>query len=321
MKGLKLHKIAAIGIVLITSFTYAQKSTITEENDLKFQTHFFEALKQRAIKNYSKAIESLEKSYEIDSLSLAVAFEFSKNYLLLNKYFEAEIFINKALETAPDNMYLLRHKVVIFKSQGNFQSAIEIQKRIVESQPKYMNELMLLYMQNKNFNKAERLLVEIEKKALTTSKTRAYKKYLTNRKTILKNANREKPVKANIQNVDIETLKQLYTQKKDYKIVQEILNKEATNELFEMLYADSKEALELFPAQPFLYKMNGRALNKLGKYNEAITVLTIGIDFVVDDTAMEADFYEQFSMSYEGLNNKKEALKYKQKAEQLRQEN
>ncbi len=119
----------AIGIVLVSNFTYAQKINIEEENKLKFQTYFFEALKQKAIKNYSKAIESLEKSYEIDSLSLAVAFEFSKNYLLLNKYFEAGIFINKALEIDPENMYLLRHKVVIFKSQQNFHDAIEIQKK------------------------------------------------------------------------------------------------------------------------------------------------------------------------------------------------
>lgn len=321
MKRLRIHKIAAIGIVLISNFTYAQKTNTEEEKNLKFQTHFFEALKQKAIKNYSKAIESLEKSYEIDSLSLAVEFEFSKNYLLLNKYFEAEIFINKALKTEPNNIYLLRHKVAIFKSQQNYQNAIEIQKRIVEIQPKYTDELVLLYIQNKNFKKAEKLLAKIEKNAMTTSRIKVLKKYLNNRKTIIKNSNKNKPSKANIQNADMETLKKLYTQKKDYKILQEILKREATTELFEMLYTDSKEALELFPAQPFLYKMKGMALNRLGKYNEAIAVLTIGIDFVVDDNTMEADFYEQFSISYEGLNNKKETLKYKQKAEQLRQGN
>lgn len=321
MKRLKIHKIIAIGIVLISGFANAQKSYTVEENKLKFQTHFFEALKQKAIKNYSKAIESLEKSYEIDSLNLAVEFEFSKNYLLLNKYFEAEVFINKALETEPNNMYLLQHKVAIFKSQRKFQNAIEIQKRIIEIKPKYTDELVMLYIQNKNFKKAEKLLAEIEENAMSTSKIKVLKKYLNNRKTIIKNLNKNKPSKANLQTADMKTLKKLYSQKKDYKILQEILNREAANKLFEMLYADSKEALELFPAQPFLYKMNGMALNRLGKYNEAIAVLTIGIDFVVDDNTTEADFYEQLSISYEGLNNKKEALKYKQKAEQLRQGN
>jgi len=88
-----------------------------------------------------------------------------------------------------------------------------------------------------------------------------------------------------------------------------------------MLFVDSKAALELFPAQPYLYKMSGLALNKLGKYNEAINVLTLGIDFVIDNTAMEADFYEQLSKSYEGLKQKSEALKYKQKAVDLRNQN
>ncbi|MDO9273937.1 MAG: hypothetical protein Q7T92_00120, partial [Lutibacter sp.] len=80
----------------------------------------------------------------------------------------------------------------------------------------------------------------------------------------------------------------------------------------------SKEALELFPEQPILYKMNGLALNKLGKYNEAIAVLSIGIDFVIDNSAMEADFYEQLSISHEKLGNKSEAIKYKQRAIALR---
>ena len=77
----------------------------------------------------------------------------------------------------------------------------------------------------------------------------------------------------------------------------------------------------MFPAQPFLYKINGLALNKLGKYKEAIDVLTLGIDFVIDNNPMEADFYEQLSISYEGLKQLNKALKYKQKAEKLRKGN
>ena len=104
-------------------------------------------------------------------------------------------------------------------------------------------------------------------------------------------------------------------------LLQKILIYESENELYEMLFSDSKSGLEVYPSQPFLYHMNGWALNKLAKYNEAIAVLTIGIDFVIENIALEADFYEQLSMSYEGLNNKTEALKYKQKAEKLRIEN
>ncbi len=198
---------------------------------------------------------------------------------------------------------------------------LKFKKKIIEIQPKYAEELVLLYIQNQDFRKAEKLLSEIEENGLASLKIKSLKKYLTNRKLIVKNSNKNRPSTTNMENADLETLKKRYEQKRDYKIIQKILNRESSGELFEMLYADSKEALELFPAQPFLYKMNGIALNKLRKYNEAISVLTIGIDFVVEDNAMEADFYDQFSISYEGLNHKKEALKYKQKAKQLRLEN
>ncbi|WP_372794574.1 tetratricopeptide repeat protein [Lutibacter sp.] len=318
MKNKNLHLLFLIGIVLISNFSYAQIN-IAEENNLKFQTHFFEALKQKAIKNYSKAIENLEKCYEIDSLNMAVHFELSKNKLELHNYFEAEFFINKALMSDSNNCYLLEQKVAVFLEQQNFNKAIETQKKIVALQPKYSDKLILLYIQNKDFKKAEELIVEIEENALSTQRIKGFKKYLESRETL--NIIKDIEEDIAISSIDIEGLKEKYKQNKEYKMIQEILNKEVENELFNDLYLDSKNALELFPAQPYLYKMNGFALNKLGKYNEAKDVLTLGIDFVIDNAIMEADFYEQFSIAYEGLKQIKEALKYKQKAEILRRNN
>jgi tetratricopeptide (TPR) repeat protein len=313
-----LHKIFLIGIVLISSLTFAQKNNSVEENNLKFQTYFFEALKQKAIKNYSKAIINLEKCYEIDSTNFAVYFELSKNYFLLKNHNEAHIFIDKALEKEPDNIFLLKHKITIYNTQRNLKNAIELQKKLIQIEPHYSDELVLLYIQNKNFDKAEKLIDKIEKNGLRTTRIKGFKKYLENRKTdSIKVNSKQTPVK----NRNIETLKKLYAEKKNFNVLKELLIMELSNDLFEFVYSDSKEGLEIFPAQPFLYKMNGIALNKLGKYNEAISVLTIGIDFVIDNNMMEADFYDQLSISHEGLNNKSEALKCKQKANQLRQEN
>ncbi|WP_456377073.1 tetratricopeptide repeat protein [Lutibacter sp.] len=317
MKSKKLYNYLLVGIMLISGFSYAQKNYSVEENNLKFQTHFFEALKQKAIRNYSKAIENLEKCYEIDSLNLAVEFELSKNKLGLKNYFEAELFINKALAKEPNNSYLLQHKVAIFTAQQNFKDAIEIQNKIALQQPKYMDKLILLYIQNKEFKKAEKVITEIENNALSTHKLKVYKKYLESRKVLVK----KREIFTAIKSETIQVLKEKYKVNKEYKTLQEILNREAEAKLFEALYVDSKEALELFPAQPYLYKMNGIALNNLGKYNEAINVLTLGIDFVIDNTIMEVNFYEQLSKSYEGLNQNDKALKYKQMAKKLRKSN
>lgn len=303
-------------MIFISGFSYAQKINTEEENSLKFQTHFFEALKQKAIKNYGKAIESLELCNEIDTANVSVFFEFSKNHLELNNYFEAELFIDKALAFEPENWYLLQHKVAVLKAQLNFSKAIEVQKKILQNHPKYTEELVFLYIQNQNFMEAEALISKMEENAMTTLKLKSFKSYLENRKSLQINAEKQSD-NAN-ENMDIESLKKSYSENKEFKIVQEILTKEAKEGLFEQVYADSKEALELFPEQPYLYKMNSVALNRLGKYNEAIAVLSIGIDFVIDNSAMEADFYEQLSVNHEKLGNKSEALKYKQRAAALR---
>ncbi len=79
----------------------------------------------------------------------------------------------------------------------------------------------------------------------------------------------------------------------------------------------SKEALEIFPAQPLLYLLNGVANNKTGNPKQAIEVLETGIDFIIDDTKMKADFYQQLSIAYTQLNNPEKASYYKEKVNQL----
>lgn len=318
MKANFLHQFALLGILIISVTAHAQKKNLEEDAALNFQTHFFEALKQRAINNYSKAIESLEKCVEIDLDNDAVEFEFAKNYLLLKNYKQADTFINKALERDSNNIYLLQHKVKILKEQGGLKEAIEYQKRIIELQPKFSDDLVLLYIQDKNYHLAESLIEKIGKNAQSTTKTKFYKTFLEKQKEPQKSsAKSEAP---SLENTDIETLRKLYKEKRDFIVLKELLIKEAKEEVFELLNSDSQTALELFPAQPIVYKMNGLSLFQLGKYNESISVLTIGIEFVIDDKIMEADFYELLSKNYLSLDNKSESEKYKQKAEALRKQ-
>jgi len=315
MKFKILHIYFLIGILFISSLSFAQKINLTEENDLKFQTFFFEALKQKAINNYSKAIENLEKCYELDSTNIAVQFELSKNNLLLSNYYEAEVFIDLALNNQTDNIYLLQHKMNVYKQQRRFIEAIEIQKKVVKIQPKEADKLVLLYIQNREFDNAEKLIIQIEKDALSTQRIKVFKRYLNNRKIVKKPID---GIASSIDAADIAILKKEFDKSKNYNTLLKIITHEVKNNLFEMLYIDSKVGLELFPAQPLLYKINGLALNKIGKYNEAIDVLTLGIDFVIDNNEMEAGFYDELSKSYKGLKKDDLALKYKQKANNLR---
>lgn len=76
----------------------------------------------------------------------------------------------------------------------------------------------------------------------------------------------------------------------------------------------SEDSLEIFPAQPLLYLLNGIANNNLEKFEIAADILESGVDYVIDDTQMEKDFYEQLSIAYTGKGDSKKAANYAKKA-------
>jgi len=70
---------------------------------------------------------------------------------------------------------------------------------------------------------------------------------------------------------------------------------------FEQAAVLSENALGTFPAQSLFYLLNGVANNGLEKYDQAIESLEMGLDFILDDSKMERDFYTQLELA----NNKK----------------
>ncbi|MDN3595874.1 tetratricopeptide repeat protein [Zunongwangia endophytica] len=76
----------------------------------------------------------------------------------------------------------------------------------------------------------------------------------------------------------------------------------------------ASEARDIFPAQPIFYLLNGVALNKLKNYSEAVEILTFGLDFLIENPRMQADFYQQIAVSYTGMEDKESANEYKAKA-------
>lgn len=78
-----------------------------------------------------------------------------------------------------------------------------------------------------------------------------------------------------------------------------------------------KNAIERFPSQPLLYLLYASALNHMESYEEAADILNFGLDFVIDDVEMQANFYRQLAVTYRGLNNTEKAVEFEQKAAQL----
>tara|TARA_R100000935_G_scaffold36196_1_gene56978 strand:+ start:78242 stop:79630 length:1389 start_codon:yes stop_codon:yes gene_type:complete len=83
----------------------------------------------------------------------------------------------------------------------------------------------------------------------------------------------------------------------------------------------SEEALATFPAQAFLYLLNGVAHNRLGTNDVAIESLETGLDFLLDDPRVERDFYDQLRLAYEAKGDANKAASFKLKAAQIKLDN
>ena len=116
----------------------------------------------------------------------------------------------------------------------------------------------------------------------------------------------------------VDLLEEEYALKKDYSTLKMLLEEQwKTKQYLEML-KQSEDALSLFPAQPFLYLMNGRALNSLRKNKEALLVLDDGLDYIIEDDHLKAEFYEEMSLGYKALGNNKMATQYSKQAIELK---
>jgi len=279
---------------------------LTEEKELDFQQFFFKALSEKSIGNYQKAIENLESSNQIINDNVAVYFEFSKNYLLLNKTLLAKEYINRALTVEPNNIWMLKHLVKIHIKDKNFSEAIVIQHKIVAIDLKEQEFLVKLYLNNRQEDKAIVLMNLMEQ---NNELSASFKRLKSN----LENRNKVPVVKESI--AETGSFEEQFKVNKSYAVLEQLLEKYEKNPQVLLKYAEV--GISLFPAQPFVYLMKGKALNYQKEYKNALISLQNGIDFVIEDE-MEADFFKEMAISYKGLGDFKEEKKFLEKSKKIK---
>ena len=84
-----------------------------------------------------------------------------------------------------------------------------------------------------------------------------------------------------------------------------------------MLFYKAKAYIALYPTLPRLYFYAGLAANQVKQYKKAKDFLESGIDFVVEDTELEANFNRQLGEAYGGLGDQKKKDAYFAKADKL----
>ncbi|AUC82909.1 lipopolysaccharide assembly protein LapB [Lacinutrix sp. Bg11-31] len=450
MKKLSYILLFIFGILLFPVVASAQVDfNATPDDDLgnvsdEFQELFYEALKEKAIENYDKAITALQKCIEMDDSQSILYFELGKNYNKLKNFGAAEDALKKAVSKEPDNEWYLDELYESYAQQKDYDKAIKTIKQLVKYHPDYKEDLAMLYVRTKNFKDALKVLDDLDeeigtsdqrdrlrhqiynatgqkkqqiknleervddnpdaeknylalifrysesneiKKAFETAKKllkvhpesqlvhlALYKFYLDDDEAemaiksmkVVLGSRQIKPeaklkVLADFVNyvsknpqyekdlVDITSLvsesaadaktfieiAQYYLAKDDkikaieyyakaqviepdnFGILRNIILLHLDLSEFDKAEQKSAEGLEKYPSQPVLYLINGVALNQLTKYNDAIEIIETGLDYIIEDNKMEADFYKQLSKAYTGLNNLAKAKTFSDKAKKL----
>jgi tetratricopeptide (TPR) repeat protein len=443
MKRLLIYGLL-LGIFFIPNIALSQE----EPNNIAviddgFQDHFYEALKQKSIENYDKAILSLERCKEIQPENPVSYFELGKNYLAQKKYKEAYDNFEKVTQMDPNNRWAWVGMYDVCYDTHDYNQAIVIVEKLIEFKAEYKEDLTSLYMNTQQFDKALELINELNEKVGKSDKRELYKadilrdaKYQSAEKNhlidqikkfpkeesnyisliymysqsnqeekaleIAKKLEKEIPtsdwaqvslfkfhlnnidgdnavkamnlvlpspkidakIKHRILNeflifaknnpkyeVDLDKAISYFDNDKEVKVAKEIgkfyytkanwdkaikyfdmhlknaqddvetqiimLQAHTEKQDFIVLSKKAEELTQLFPTQPQFYYYAGLAFNQTQNFKKAASTLETGLDFVIDDTALEINFNIQLGEAYNGLGDMKKKEKYFTKANEL----
>ncbi len=157
--------------VLLAQTEPEDVATVSDE----FENYYYESLKQKGIENYDKAIEALEKCKNIQPENPIVFFELGKNYLSQKKYKDAYDNFEKVTKIDPKNRWAWVGMYDVCYDTRDYNQAIVIVQKLVEFKPDYREDLVSLYMNTQQFDKALDLINELNETVGKSEKRELYK--------------------------------------------------------------------------------------------------------------------------------------------------
>ena len=196
------YGIALSGSLLGPAVVYAQQ----EPDDIAlaksdFSDNFYEALKQKGIENYDKAVQALLKCVAKEPENPAVYNELGKNYLAMRRFQEAEGAYLEATKLEPTNRWYWQGLYDVYYETKDFNKSIPIVQKLTQWRKEYYQEdLVSLYMYTQQYDKALALINELEDTVGASEKREMYKlqilsdnKYKKPQKETLEAAIKAKP--------------------------------------------------------------------------------------------------------------------------------
>jgi len=269
-----------------------------EEYTDEFQDTFFEALKQKGIQNYDRAINLLLKCKQLEVSHNAVNHELAKVHFLDKKYIPAQQYATEALIAEPGNYWILASLLEIMEKQGiPFQS---VHSTIPYENKDLRANLAKIYFSKKKYKEAKQVLEELEtnpKNTLLLQKIHDSLQFTKSVDTIAEKVKDDnKPLEEPVTN-ELENLRA-------------ILNTLMLQNNAEALEKKTAEALENYPLQPEFYFYHGLALNNQEKWDDAIAVLEEGLNYLLDNAELESAMYKELAKAYKAKGNDSKANSY-----------
>jgi tetratricopeptide (TPR) repeat protein len=175
MKKIVLYGLL-LGMLFIPNMILAQtepEEIAAVSND--FENNFYESLKQKGIENYDKAIESLDKCLTLEPNNPVILFELGKNYLALRKYPTAYSYFEKVTKIDPNNRWAWVGMYDVCYETKDFNKAIPIVEKLIEFKDTYKEDLVSLYMNTQQFDKALELINHLNETVGKSEKRELYK--------------------------------------------------------------------------------------------------------------------------------------------------
>jgi len=308
MKQIFYSYLLLLGFLSTSIPTYAQEEKIEVEDSAEvfleeysddFQEKFFEALKQKGIENYDRAINLLLECKLLDADNKVLDHELAKVYLADKKYLPAQDYGIGALISEPTNFWYLNTLVEILQKQGN--SIDNVKSSIPYDTTKLKENLALIYFKQKNYKSAKAVLAGLRKSVFTEDLTSKINDSIESRKQ--KEIATQSISFSGTNNSRSDPSKGYIAQIKGLILANSFLQLERISE----------EALENYPSQPYFYYAYGLALNKKGKHREAIELLEAGLDYMTGDISLANDIYTTLADAYNAINNSVKANMYLRK--------
>jgi tetratricopeptide (TPR) repeat protein len=166
------------GMFIISNSILAQTEPEPEDIAIdsdQFQDYFYEAIKQKGIENYDKAIESLEKCVALQSDNPTLYFELGKNYYYQKKYKDAYDNFEKTTKLDDKNRWAWVGMYDVCYDTHDYNQAIIIVQKLIEFKESYKDDLISLYMNTQQYDKALLLINEMNEKYGKNEQREIYK--------------------------------------------------------------------------------------------------------------------------------------------------